>query len=93
MDIAGQKSLVRRIQSDLTREAHKLHQADKHVAACACEGQIDGLDCVLTSLEHLENIRAASAVLITEARNALAGVSLSQGSQDKSGRKPAGLRP
>jgi hypothetical protein len=72
MDIAGQKALVRRIQSDLTCEAHKLHQANKHAAACGCEDQIDGLDRVLTSLEHLENIRNASAVLITEARDALA---------------------
>lgn len=77
MDIAGQKSLVRRIQADLLREAHKLHQANKHVAACACEGQIDGLDCVLTSLEHLENIRTASATLIGEVRDALACTPLS----------------
>lgn len=72
MDIAGQKSLVRRIQSDLLREAHKLHKANRHTAACDCEVKIDGLDCVLTSLEHLENIRAASATIIGEVRDALA---------------------
>jgi hypothetical protein len=77
MEISEQIALIRRIQSGMTKAAHKLHQEDRHVDACACEGQIDGLDCVLTSLEHLENIRNASAVLITEAREALARLPMS----------------
>jgi hypothetical protein len=85
MDIVGQKSLVRRIQSDLLREAHKLHAEKRHAGASDCEDQIRGLGCVLTSLEHLENIRSASAVLIAEARNAMSSLPLAF--QNK-GKKP-----
>ena len=88
MDIPGQIALVRRIQSGMTKAAHKLHKENRNADARACEDQVDGLDCVLTSLYHLQNIRNASAVLISEVRDTLDRLPMSQVASANKEKKP-----
>lgn len=85
MDISGQLALVRRIQKRLYDEADCLKNSGKWVQASDLADQADGLKEVEASLEHLEDFRKASATIVYEMREALAGLPLAF--QDK-GKKP-----
>lgn len=82
LDLSGQIALVHRIQNDLLRDADHLNLNGKPGLAEDCREQAMCLNEVVTSLEHLQNIRKASATLIAEARDALAGLPISPDIQD-----------
>ena len=63
MDINKQAQLIRRIQADLRKEAHK-HMGDGNdMSAVDCDGQADALDAVLATLKGADMMTEALSLL------------------------------
>ena len=63
MDIKKQAQLVRRIQADFRKEAHKHRGDGNNMAATDCEGQADALDIVLATLKGVDMMTEALSLL------------------------------
>ena len=63
MDIKKQAQLVRRIQADFRKEAHKHRSDGNGLAATDCEGQADALDAVLATLKGVDMMTEALSLL------------------------------
>ena len=63
MDIKKQTQLIRRIQADFRKEAHKHRSDGNGLAATDCEGQADALDAVLATLKGVALMAEAFGIL------------------------------
>lgn len=67
MDIKQQAQLIRRIQADFRKEAHKHRSDGNGLAATDCDGQADALDAVLATLRGVGLAQEALAILSSNA--------------------------
>ena len=58
-ELDKQKQMVRRIQADLWKEATRYRDTNNGLLASDYEGQAEGLNDVLASLQHFQNVRDA----------------------------------
>jgi hypothetical protein len=68
MDIKRQMQLIRRIQADFRKEAHKHRSDGNGLAATDCDWQADALDSVLATLKGVALMAEAVGILTSNDR-------------------------